>query len=226
MKRTDAHQLRPFYVTVDVVIFTVENTDLKVLLIKRDNEPFKGKLALPGGFIRENETAQDTVKRILKEKCGVENVYVEQLYTFDDPKRDPRGSVVSIAYYALVPRKELQINTSASTQDPELDKVIDLPKLAFDHNDVAEYAVKRLRAKLEYTNLAFSLLPENFTMSQLQSTYEVILGRELDKRNFQKKFRSLDIIEPAGGRVEGNPNRPAQLFKFVKRSPVELERWF
>lgn len=228
MEKTAEHSLRTFTIAVDVVVLTIEEATLKVLLIKRANEPFKDQTALPGAFIREKETAQDAIERVLQEKCGVElkSAYVEQLYTFDDPDRDPRGNTVSIVYYALINSSDLQPQISEFTQEPKLHSVEKLPQLAFDHNEVITYAVKRVRAKIEYTNLVYSTLPENFTMSQLQSAYETILGKHLDKRNFQKKFRSLNLIEPAGGRVEGSPNRPAQLFKFVKHSPVELERWF
>src|SRR3990172_4261761 len=177
----------PPAVTVDAVIFTVQEDDLQVLLIERSNEPFRNYCALPGGFLIKNEPSRDAVARILKDKAGVNNVYTEQLYTFDDLARDPRGHTVTIAYFALVPPTSLKISSSVR-EHPQLYSVKRLPNLAFDHRKIIEYALGRLRAKLEYTNVVYSLLPKEFTIPQLQKTYEVILGKRLDKRNFAKKF--------------------------------------
>lgn len=213
-------------VTTDVVIFTIEDGILKVLTVKRSNAPFKDSPALPGGFLREKETSEDAVKRILLEKAGVSGVYTEQLYTFDGLKRDPRGPVISIAYYAIVPNDQIVINESEKTENPHFVAVDHLPKLAFDHNDIIKYAVERLQSKLEYTNISYSLLPNSFTLTQLQKIYEAVLSRALDKRNFRKKFLQLGLLEDTGKMDKKGRQRPARLFKFKKRKPAELKKFF
>ncbi len=216
----------PPAVTVDVVIFTIRDNGLKVLLIKRANKPFKGVLALPGGFLSRNETARSAALRVLKEKAGIQNVYLEQLYTFDDPKRDPRGHVVTVAYFALVPSDAMKIQERISTQNPELYSIKKLPKLAFDHRKIVQYALKRTRAKCEYTNATYSLLPRFFTLSQLQKTYEIIFSHSFDKRNFRKKFLALGLIQPTRKSERGNRQRPARLYEFISRKPEELKKFF
>ena len=216
----------PPAVTVDVAIFTVEEDQLKLLLIQRAKEPFQGSWALPGGFLHTGEETEQAAKRILQEKAGVNDVYVEQLYTFNAPKRDPRGHVLSVTYFALVPRARIVFAASRGVQAPSLLPVQKLPKLPFDHDEIVAYALKRVRAKLEYTNTIFSLLPERFTLNQLQRTYEIILNRTMDKRNFQKKFFTLDLIRPTKQMVTGLRQRPARLYEFKKRIPIELKRFF
>ncbi|MBI4119424.1 MAG: NUDIX hydrolase [Parcubacteria group bacterium] len=206
-------------ITVDIVIFTVENTELKVLLIKRANPPFQNRWALPGGFLLKNETLSKAALRILKEKTGILPLYIEQLYTFGDPKRDPRGHAVSAVYFTLIPKHKL---IPSST----LYVVEKLPQLAFDHSKIISYAVKRLRAKLEYTNVAYSLLPKYFTLSELQKSYETILGRKLDKRNFRRKFLSLGLIKPTLKIFVGAKQRPARLYQFISKKPSELKKFF
>jgi ADP-ribose pyrophosphatase YjhB (NUDIX family) len=208
--------------TVDVVIFTHEDNQLKVLLVKREADPFAGRLALPGGFLWENETFYDAARRILGSKAGVKDVFMEQLYTFDEPDRDPRARIVTVTYYALIPRDRLKLASGDSLQSPELYSVNEVSGLAFDHDKILTYAVARMRSKFGYTNAAYSLLPDRFTFSELQSLYEVILGRALDKRNFRKKYLSLGLIEPTAERVSGRRHRPAQLYKFVDARPTEL----
>lgn len=212
-------------VTVDAVIFTVADSELKVLLIKRARAPFAGAPALPGGFLHANETTRDAALRTLREKAGVKDVYVEQLYTFDEAGRDPRGQVFSVAYFALVPSGKLALKSGGDLQEPELISTRRLPKLAFDHKKIIDYAVQRLRAKLEYTNLAFSLLPREFAFSDLQELYEIVLARKLDKRNFRKKIVSLGIIKPVSGKTSGGRQRPAQLFRFADHKPSELKKF-
>jgi 8-oxo-dGTP diphosphatase len=177
-------------VTVDIVIFTIRDSRLKVLLIKRGIVPFKDCMAIPGGFVLEDESLDTAALRELKEETGVEDVFLEQLYSFGDPKRDPRGRVVTVAYYALIPAghpiKAGSDAASAAWYDAD-----DLPKLAFDHRRIVDYAIERLRNKLEYTTAGFKMLPEQFTLSELQSVYEAILGKKLDKRNFRKKLFCL-----------------------------------
>ncbi len=212
--------------TVDVVIFTIDNNELKLLLIERVGEPFIGQAALPGGFLWEGESTEEAARRVLKDKAGVSGTYLEQLYTFDKPGRDPRGQIISVTYFTLVPSEALRLEPSGTTQRPHLQPLDGLPQLAFDHNEIVDYAMNRLRSKLEYTNVAYSLLPSVFTFAQLQQAYEIILGQMLDRRNFRKKFMSLGLIKPTGVHQEGGRHRPAELYTFVSRQPSELERWF
>lgn len=213
-------------ITVDVVIFTVEDGELKTLLIKRAYEPDRGSYALPGGFLQVDETIEQAAHRILETKAGVSGVYTEQLYTFDQPGRDPRGQVISVAFFALVPRSALSFESTDDAQNPELISISKLPALGFDHADIIEYAITRLRSKLEYTNAIYSLLPEKFTLRQLQDGYEAILGRELDKRNFQKKFLSLGLIEPTDEMTSNTRHRPARLYRFNTSNLQAVDRWF
>lgn len=215
--------LAQIQITVDVVIFTVCRGQLSVLLVQRDQEPFAGQYALPGGYLQEGELAVESAGRILINKAGVKDVYVEQLYTFDGLNRDPRGRIISVVYFALVPEAKLQL---PGNQRVEIASVAQLPQLAFDHTDMVNYAVQRLRAKLEYTNVVFSLLPAKFTLSDLQAKYEAILGKKLDKRNFQKKFNSLELIEPTDEYTSGGKHRPARLFRFKDSQFSELKKFF
>lgn len=212
--------------TTDVVMFTLEDDKLKVLLIRRASEPFKGSWALPGSFLLNEEGSQEAAVRTLKEKAGVKNVYLEQLYTFDGSGRDPRGRVCTVAYFALVPRHKIKLETGKNIQTPSFFSLNKLPKLAFDHKKIIEYAVKRLQAKLEYTNAVYSLLPTEFTFNRLQGAYEAILGEKLDKRNFRKKYLQLGLIKPINKKYSGIRQRPAQLFKFISSKPMELKKFF
>lgn len=213
-------------VTTDIVIFTIEQEELKVLLIKRAKEPFKNQWALPGGFILENEEPERAALRVLKNKAGVNNIYMEQLYTFPGSGRDPRGNVITIAYFALTPRNKIEIKETKEIQTPTFRSVKKLPDIAFDHNRIVSYALKRLRSKLEYTNVVYSLLPKYFTFNQLQNAYEIILGRKLDKRNFRKKFLILGLIKPTNKILTGERQRPAKLYQFISRKPAELKKFF
>ncbi len=206
-------------VTTDVVIMTVEEGRLKVLLVRRKSSPFVGVMALPGGFLWQDETTEAAALRILRDKANVNNVFFEQLYTFDAPNRDPRGSVLSVVYWALVPSDVLRANNPTA----EIVDITQTSHLAFDHTTIVEYAHKRLRSKLAYSNIAYSLLPESFTFGELQHVYEVILGHEIDKRNFRKKLASLDIIELTGEKRTGGKHRPALLYRFKQTRLTELE---
>ncbi len=212
-------------ITADTVIFTIEDETLKVLLINRANPPFAGWRALPGVYLLKNETADRATLRALKSKAGVSTSYLEQLYTFDSLFRDPRGHVVSIAYFALVPVEHITLDTK-NPNSPELFPVNRLPKLAFDHSSIIKYAKRRLRSKLEYTNAAYSLLPFEFTLTQLQKTYEIILGKKQDKRNFRKKFLSMGLIHRTKKKLIGVRQRPAELYRFTSRTPHELKKFF
>ncbi len=202
----------PVLVTVDVVIFTIRERRLHVLLVERGVAPFTGRWALPGGFIR-NESLEDAAKRELEEETGVRDVYLEQLFSFGDPNRDPRGRVVTVAYYALIRSDGPPPAGGSDAANARWWAVGERPPLAFDHDKILEYAVERLRAKLEYTTVGFQLLPRKFTLGQLQVVYEAILGRRLDKRNFRRKLGLLGVLTPLKERV-GEAGRPAQLYSF------------
>ena len=212
--------------TTDVVIFTIENKQLKVLLIKRANNPFKNQWALPGGFIKKDEEPEKAALRVLKDKAGVHNVYIEQLYTFPGSGRDPRGNVITVAYFALVPLEKIKINKSDATQTPTFFSIKKLPILAFDHNRITDYGLRRLQSKLEYTNAVYSLLPRYFTFNALHQAYETILSKKLDKRNFRKKFLLLGLIKPTKRIHKGTRQRPAQLYQFISRKSSALKKFF
>ncbi len=212
---------------VDSVIFQLVNNELYVLLIKRSQEPFLGTWALPGGYDAAGETTTDAQARILKDKAGIKTEdldYIEQLYTFDTVARDPRGHAVSVTYTGL--GKDLVPKESKTTQHPGFFPVNDLPKLAYDHTKIIKYAHERLQTKITYTNAVFALLPKFFTLSQLQTAYEAILCRPLDKRNFRKKFLSLDLIQPTSEMQREGAHRPARLYKFNKQELEILSRSF
>jgi len=208
-------------VTVDVVIFTILENELKVLLIKRGRQPFAGRWCLPGGFVQIKESLENAALRELNEETGIREVYLEQLYTFGAPNRDPRGRVISVAYYALAdPTKIKPVVTGAEQiENVQWVSVKRLPHLGFDHEKIIKYALKRLRYKLEYTAVGFELLPELFTYTDLQRLYETIIGEKLDKRNFRKKILSMGIVEKTGSYKKG-AHRPAMLYKFKKAKPL------
>ncbi len=206
-------------IAVDVVLFTIINDDLKILLIKRRFKPFENIWALPGGLILKDEPLEQAAKRELEEETGIKDVYLEQLYTFGAPNRDPRARVISISYFALVSERPTLKPTTDAVEAAWF-SVKKLPILAFDHRKIINYALKRLRWKLEYTNVAYNLLPKLFTLSELQKVYEIILGKKIDKRNFRKKISSLDLIESINRYRKNVSYRPPALYKFRKRQPV------
>jgi len=208
-------------VTVDIVIFTIRESALKVLLIRRGIPPFKGRMAVPGGFVHRDESLQHAALRELKEETGVRDVYLEQLYSFGDPRRDPRGRVVTVAYYALIPGDHpLRAGSDASAA--AWWPVKKLPPLAFDHRVIVDYAMERLRNKLEYTTVGFQLLPRNFTLPELQAVYEAILGKGLDKRNFRKKMDLLGILKPLN-QWRKTGRKPARLYGFAAKKFEKLK---
>jgi len=204
-------------IATDIIIFTVEESELKVLLIKMNKDPFIDCWAAPGGLIEGKESVDQAAERVLADKTGLKDVYLEQLYTFGEVKRDPFGRVVSVAYFALISSDGLKLVTSAEHGQIRWFGVGELPKLAYDHKDMVKVAIERLRGKLEYTNIVYSLLPESFTLSELQGAYEVILGRQLDKRNFRKKVLSLGMVRKTGKLDLGKKNRPAELYSFIEK---------
>jgi 8-oxo-dGTP diphosphatase len=202
--------------TVDCIIFGLdESSRLKVLLIQRANEPFKHHWALPGGFVDENETLEAAALRELKEETGVSDVFIEQLFTFGTPGRDPRGRVVTIAFYALINLGEHKIGADTDAADVKWFPINKLPQLAFDHAEILEMAINRLRGKVRYQPIGFELLPEKFTLTQLQNLYQTILDKELNKRNFRTKILKMNILKEEDI-LRGVAHRPAQLYSFDK----------
>src|SRR5437667_3092417 len=183
--------------TVDCVVFGFDEGELKVLLIQRGLEPFKGRWALPGGFVHVDETLDAAARRELDEEAGLRNVFLEQLYTFGAVDRDPRERVVSVAYYALVKLSEHRAKAATDAADAEWFPISKVPKLAFDHADILATALTRLKGKVRYQPIGFELLPPKFTLSQLQHLYEAVLETELDKRNFRKKVLSFGLLAPS-----------------------------
>ena len=212
-------------VTVDIILFTFYAGDLKVLLIQRKGEPFKTKWALPGGFVGMDEDLSVAARRELAEETSVTDVYLEQLYTFGQPDRDPRGRVITVAYFALLSADQtagLQLQSNSDADDVRWWSMYALPELAFDHARILEYAMQRLRWKLEWTALGFLLLPAEFTLSELQKVYERVLDEPLDKRNFRRKMLATDVLEETGNIREGD-HRPAKLYRFTATA-IELEQ--
>jgi len=203
-------------IAVIVVIFTVDAGQLKMLLIRRSADPFKDSWSLPGGLLTRNETLEQAAVRKLDDETGLTDVFLEQLYTFSDLDSD--GSV-AVSYFALVDISEAHLARRKAWQ-PAWSPVEDSPGLAFRNNSVIEYALQRLRAKLDYSNVVYSLLPPEFTLSRLQGTYEAISGKPLDKRNFRKRIISLDIIEQTGRVASEGRHRPAQLYRFRQRKAI------
>ena len=201
-------------VTVDVVIFTLEERELHVLLVKRKHWPFEGRWALPGGFVQMDESLEQAARRELEEETGVRDIYVEQLYTFGEPKRDPRTRVISVAYIALVSADTQSLRVSDESTDVRWFPVQRLPgPLAFDHDAILATGLERLRSKLEYTTLAFQLLPEVFSILELKHIYEQIWGEYIDKGNFYRKIKDANVLEDTGMRREGR-GRPTSLYRF------------
>jgi 8-oxo-dGTP diphosphatase len=209
-------------VTVDVAIFTILEGELKVLLIKRKNWPFEGMWAIPGGFIEMDESLEEAAARELEEETGVRDVYLEQLYTFGHPDRDPRTRVITVAYFALVSADQLQLHAASDAADVGWFPAYNPPPLAFDHDDILKYALLRLRYKLEYTAVGFQLLPAEFTLTELQRTYEIILREELDKRNFRRKILQAGILEETD-HLRERGHRPARLYRFRDDAVAETK---
>ena len=218
-------------VAVDIALFTIQDESLKVLLVKRTTPPFPGWWSLPGGFVGQAESVDEAALRELQEETGITTIYLEQLYTFGDLDRDPRGRVISVSYYALVDWERFQLKARASTKDGSSRlpagtrwfSVHRLPTVAFDHRKIVVSALERLRNKVNYTSAAFQLLPKKFTLSELQRAYEVILGQPLDKRNFRKKMLQLGILKDTRERQAEGRQRPARLYAFTEARVIKLQ---
>ena len=219
-------------VAVDVVAMTVERGSLHVALYKRTEPPQKGQYALPGGFVRIDESLDDAAARLLAQKAGFQNVFLEQLYTFGDVRCDPRGRVITVSYYALVDAARFDEKTCVDarlvvpwpgeTGGPVdvVDATGTVLPLAFDHADILGLAVKRLRGKLDYTPVGFQLLPAEFTLRKLQEVHEAVRGDEVNKDSFRRRMLTAGLLEATGARERDVLHRPAELYRFVKRSAV------
>jgi 8-oxo-dGTP diphosphatase len=211
--------------TVDCVVFGYDNKqELKVILIQRDIPPFEGEWALPGGFMGLDESLETAAIRELKEETGIEDVFLEQLYTFGDVKRDPRDRVVTVAYYALINLNEQTIKATTDARDAAWFSVSKMPKLAFDHQKIFQVALTRLKGKVRYEPIGFELLPKKFTLSQLQRLYETILEQPLDKRNFRRKILKMGLLIDLNEMQTGVSHRAARLYQFDEQKYLELKQ--
>ncbi len=209
-------------VTVDIAIFTVRNDRLNALLIKRALEPFVGEWALPGGFVEMDESLDTAAMRELEEETGVAASYLEQLYTFGAPDRDPRERVISVAFFALLPSDSLEIKAASDADGVGWFSVDELPELAFDHGEILDMALERLSAKVDYSTIALQLMPAEFTMPDLRHLYELVKREPIDARNFSKRMLALDVIEPTGTERREGAHRPAKLFRVKDRNTVKV----
>ena len=211
--------------TVDCIVFGLDaQQELKVMMIMRDIPPFQGQWAIPGVFVRMDETLEQAALRELQEETGIHDVFLEQLYTFGDLNRDPRDRTVTVTYYALINLVEQQIQATTDAREADWFTISDIPPLAFDHNQILETAIARLRSKIRYEPIGFELLPQKFTLSQLQKLYETVLDRPLDKRNFRKKILSMDLLLDTGETEQGVPHRAAKLYQFDENKYLQLKQ--
>ncbi|MDY5576646.1 MAG: NUDIX domain-containing protein [Lachnospiraceae bacterium] len=215
LEKYDKEKYEKISVAVDLLVFTVENDELKLLVIKRNEMPYKDYLALPGVFVGVDESLEEAVKRGIREETGVENIYFEQLYTWGEVDRDPRMRIISVSYMALVPLESLRMRVGMRVSEVLLMSVDELleqkDKIGFDHGKIIEYARERLRNKVEYSKIAFELVPKEFTLPQLQRIYEIILGHPLYKANFRKKIS--EMICQTDRYTSGNAHRPSQYYR-------------
>ena len=211
--------------TVDCIVFGLNaQQELKVMLIQRNIPPFQGQWAIPGGFVRIDETLEEAALRELQEETGIHHIFLERLYTFGDLGRDPRDRTVTVAYFALINLVEQKIQASTDARAAEWFAISNIPQLAFDHNQILQVAIARLRSKIRYEPIGFELLPQNFSLSQLQRLYETVLDRPLDKRNFRKKILGMDLLIDTG-KVEHNvAHRAAKLYKFDENKYLQLKQ--
>jgi len=211
-------------VHVDIATFTVDEDIVKVLLVKRKVEPYAGGWILPGGAVYNNESVDFAASRELKEKTGLDHVYIKQFQTFGEPDRDPRMRMVSVGYIALINKNDVSIlHDTPKTLDAQWFDLREVPKLEFDHQQILEQAIKRLRRTIKETNIVKDLLPETFTLPKLQKIYEIILDKDLDRRNFRRKFLTLDLIEATGEVENGASRRPGHMYEFKQKEYMEID---
>lgn len=213
------------HLAVDAVVIGYHaERGISILLIKRRFNPYQGHWALPGGFVNEVESLEEAVSRELEEETGVKINYLEQLYTFGKPERDPRRRVVSVAYFVLVQPETLELHAQTDAEDAQWFDLQDLPPLAFDHQFIIEKAIERVRNKITYEPIGFELLDEKFSFADLQKLYETLLQRQIDRGNFQKKIKSMGILEELKERRKPNGSgRPARLYRFREEKYFELK---
>ena len=210
-------------ITVDTVILTIKNNALQALLIRRDREPFKDKWAIPGGYVRISENLEQAAVRILKEKTDVDNVYLEQLYTFGDPLRHPDSRVITCVYFALVRYEDVKV---VESEDVAWYPIDDLPPLAFDHKEIIDYTRARVRLSLKTCPVAYQLLNEKFTLTEMQKVYELIMGKKLDKRNFRKKVLGTEGLITLDEFTKASSKRPARLYQYKQLYSGDLKSFF
>ncbi len=210
-------------ITVDTVILTIKNNALQVLLIRREKEPFIGKWAIPGGYVRMSENLEQAAVRVLKEKTAVDNVYLEQLYTFGDPLRHPDARVITCVYFALVRYEDVKVLES---DDVAWYPVDELPPLAFDHKEIIDYTRARTRLSLRSCPVAYQLLKEKFTLTEMQRVYELIMGKELDKRNFRKKVLGTEGLIELNEFTKASSKRPARLYQYKQLHTGDMKSFF
>lgn len=209
-------------VTVDCVVFAIDKAGLKVMLIERGEEPFKGQWALPGGFVHMDENLEVAARRELEEETGLKDIFLEQLFTYGNVGRDPRERVISVAYVALVNLEGHHVEASTDAAEADWFSLSELPDLAFDHQKIVEDAFVRIQGKVRYQPIGFELLPQKFTLTELQKLYEIVLCRELDKRNFRKKIQKMNFLTDTGESQTGVSHRAAKLYSFDKGRYDEL----
>ena len=210
--------------SVDAVVFGYEAGEISVLLIKRKYKPFIGKWAIPGGFVLQEETLEAAVERELQEETGIKINYLEQLYTFGNPDRDPRGRIISIAYFGLIRPNAFKIFASTDADDVQWFSINQLPELSFDHKEILEIAIKRLQGKITYEPIGFELLDSKFPFSDLEKLYSTLLGRQVDRRNFRKKILSLNVLDELDEKISKGSGRPANLFQFNTKRYFQLKK--
>lgn len=211
--------------TVDCIVFGLDaQQELKVMLIQRDIPPFEGYWAIPGGFVRMDETLDQAALRELQEETGIHDLFLEQLYTFGDINRDPRDRTITVAYYALINLVEQEIKAATDARAANWFRISEIPKLAFDHDQILQTAIARLRGKIRYEPIGFELLPKKFTLTQLQKLYEIVLDRQLDKRNFRKKILNMDLLIDTNELETGVSHRAAKLYRFDENKYLELKQ--
>ena len=212
-----------YSISVDCVIFGYDSTDLKVLLIKRGEKPYLDYWALPGDLIHPKESVDDSVKRVLKDLTGLSNVYMEQVKTFGDVGRHPFGRVFTIAYYSLLKIDDYTLSPSSFAKEAKWHSINRIGELAFDHNKIFATCKENLKQNVQRQPIGFELLPEKFTLSQLQNLYETILQKQFDKRNFRKKIISMKILKDSGDMQKSVSHRPAKLFTFNQENYIKLK---
>lgn len=213
------HTIQHINVAVDIVVFTVISGQLHILLIRRGKEPFYGEYALPGGFVEDDESLENAALRELSEETNVKNIFIKKLTAYGDVKRDPRCRIITIAFMALIDAEKFKVEAHAHHDAilAEWKHVHSVKKLAFDHNKILENALDELRYEVQTTNIAAQLLPEKFTLGELQALYETIIGESIDKRNFRKRLKALDILVATSEIKMDGAHRPALLYKFKSK---------